>query len=161
VDLSSSKPILHISGARSAFGLRAFQVTVYTLRSRSTINWPFNSRNYSIQGSGSVPLLSFGSRFFLWIFRDKILTNLNMILQFNLRFGATLHIECDFAMVLTYVFLQGRVSTSRQDEYYWRLLERNSGTLGNYSWKLQDYSETSWSTFQPRGGSSTIREFSL
>jgi hypothetical protein len=36
---------------------------------------------------------------------------------------------------------------------------KNSGTLGNYSRRLQDYSKISWSTFQPRDVSSTLEDF--
>jgi hypothetical protein len=38
---------------------------------------------------------------------------------------------------------------------------KNSGTLGNYSRRLQDYSRISWSTFQPRDASSTLEVFWL
>jgi hypothetical protein len=41
------------------------------------------------------------------------------------------------------------------------LREKNSGTLGNYSRRLQDYSRISWSTFQPRDDSSTLEHFRL
>jgi hypothetical protein len=41
------------------------------------------------------------------------------------------------------------------------LQEENSWTLGNYSRRLQDYSEISWSTFQPRDASSTLEDFWL
>jgi hypothetical protein len=33
--------------------------------------------------------------------------------------------------------------------------------LGDYSRRLQDYSRISWSTFQPRGASSTLEDFWL
>jgi hypothetical protein len=39
------------------------------------------------------------------------------------------------------------------------LQEENSRMLGNYSRRLQDYSEISWSTFQPRDASSTLEDF--
>jgi hypothetical protein len=41
------------------------------------------------------------------------------------------------------------------------LQEKNSRTLGNYSRRLQDYSEISWSTFQPQDASSTLEVFCL
>jgi hypothetical protein len=41
------------------------------------------------------------------------------------------------------------------------LQEENSRTLGNYSRRLQDYSEISWSTFQPQDASSTLEHFGL
>jgi hypothetical protein len=39
------------------------------------------------------------------------------------------------------------------------LQEESSRTLGNYSKRLQDYSEISWSTFQPQDASSTLEDF--
>jgi hypothetical protein len=41
------------------------------------------------------------------------------------------------------------------------LQEKNSGTPGNYSRRLQDYSRISWSTFQPRDVSSALEDFWL
>jgi hypothetical protein len=41
------------------------------------------------------------------------------------------------------------------------LQEENSGTLGNYSRRLQDYSRISWSTFQPRDASSILEDIWL
>jgi predicted ATP-grasp superfamily ATP-dependent carboligase len=41
------------------------------------------------------------------------------------------------------------------------LQEKNSGTLENYSRRLQGYSRISWSTFQPRDASSTLEDFWL
>jgi hypothetical protein len=41
------------------------------------------------------------------------------------------------------------------------LQQENSRMLGNYSRRLQDYSEISWSTFQPRDASSTLEDFWL
>jgi hypothetical protein len=41
------------------------------------------------------------------------------------------------------------------------LQEQNSGTLGNYSKRLQDYSRIRWSTFQPQDDSSTLEDFWL
>jgi hypothetical protein len=41
------------------------------------------------------------------------------------------------------------------------LQEKNTGTLGNYSRILQDYSRISWSTFQPWDDSSTLEDFWL
>jgi hypothetical protein len=51
------------------------------------------------------------------------------------------------------------VPLSRWREYYWRLQEENSRTLGDYSRRLQDYSLISWSTFQPRDASSILEGF--
>jgi hypothetical protein len=41
------------------------------------------------------------------------------------------------------------------------LQEENSRTLGNYSRRRQDYSRTSWSTFQPQNASSILEDFWL
>jgi hypothetical protein len=41
------------------------------------------------------------------------------------------------------------------------LREKHSGTLGNYSRRLQDYSKISWSTFQRRDDSSILEDFRL
>jgi hypothetical protein len=64
--------------------------------------------------------------------------------------------ECDFAIALPYQpRLQGNTGIV---EY---LQEQNSGTLGNYSRRLQDYSRISWSTFQPRDASNILEDFRL
>jgi hypothetical protein len=64
--------------------------------------------------------------------------------------------ECDFAIALPYKpRLQD--NTGIVDD----LQEQNSRTLRNYSRRLQDYSNISWSTFQPRDASSTIEDFRL
>jgi hypothetical protein len=50
--------------------------------------------------------------------------------------------ECDFAITLPYQLrFQGETGIVED------LREQNSRTLGNYSRRLQDYSEISWSTF--------------
>jgi hypothetical protein len=64
--------------------------------------------------------------------------------------------ECDSSNRIFHM-----VSSSRQNEYYEDLQEKNSRTLGNYSSRLQDYSRISWSTFQPRDASSTLEDFWL
>jgi hypothetical protein len=51
--------------------------------------------------------------------------------------------------------LQDRASTIED------LQKKNSRTLGNYSRRLQDYSQISWSTFQPRDASSILEGFWL
>jgi hypothetical protein len=64
--------------------------------------------------------------------------------------------ECDFAIALRYQ-LRLQVNTGIVED----LREWNSGTLGNYSRRLQDYSKISWSTFQPRDASNTLEDFRL
>jgi hypothetical protein len=39
------------------------------------------------------------------------------------------------------------------------LQDHNSGTLGDYSRRLRDFSKISWSTFQPRDASSILEDF--
>jgi hypothetical protein len=64
--------------------------------------------------------------------------------------------ECDFAIALPYKFrLQDNASIVEDHQ------EGNSGMLGNYSRRLQDYSRINWSTFQPRDASSIIEDFRL
>jgi hypothetical protein len=64
--------------------------------------------------------------------------------------------ECDFAIALPYQ-LRLQDNTGIVED----LQEQNSRTLGNYSRRLQDYSEISWSTFQPQDASSTLEDFRL
>jgi hypothetical protein len=62
--------------------------------------------------------------------------------------------ECDFAITLPYqIRLQDNTGIVEH------LREKNSRTLGNYSRRLQDYSEISWSTFQPRDASNILEVF--
>jgi hypothetical protein len=64
--------------------------------------------------------------------------------------------ECDFAIILPYqIWLQDNTGIVED------LREQNSRTLGNYSRRLQDYSEISWSTFQPRDASNILEDFRL
>jgi hypothetical protein len=64
--------------------------------------------------------------------------------------------ECNFAIALPYKLrLQNNMSIVED------LQEQNSRTLGDYSRRLQDYSNISWSTFQPRDASSILEDFRL
>jgi hypothetical protein len=64
--------------------------------------------------------------------------------------------ECDFAIALPYkLWLQH--NTSIVEDFQ----EQNSRTLGDYSRRLQDYSNISWSTFQRRDASSILEDFQL
>jgi hypothetical protein len=64
--------------------------------------------------------------------------------------------ECDFAIALPYQLrLQDNMGIVED------LQEQNSRTLGNYSRRLQDYSEISWSTLKPRDASSVLEDFRL
>jgi hypothetical protein len=53
------------------------------------------------------------------------------------------------------VFHQDNTSTIED------LLEKHSGTLRDYSRRLEDYSKISWSNFQPRDDSSILEDFRL
>jgi hypothetical protein len=64
--------------------------------------------------------------------------------------------ECDFAIVLPYQ-LRLQDNTGIVED----LQEQNSRTLGDYSRRLRDYSENSWSTFQPRDASNILEDFRL
>jgi hypothetical protein len=64
--------------------------------------------------------------------------------------------ECDFEIALPYqIRLQDNTGIVED------LREQNSRTLGNYSRRLQDYSEISWSTFQPRNALNILEDFRL
>jgi hypothetical protein len=64
--------------------------------------------------------------------------------------------ECDFAIALPYTFrLQDSMGIVEDFQ------EQNSRTLQNYLRRLQDYSEISWSTFQPRDTSNILKDFRL
>jgi hypothetical protein len=64
--------------------------------------------------------------------------------------------ECDFAIALPYkLWLQDNTVIVED------LQEQNSRTLGDYSRRLWDYSNISWSTFQPRDTSITLEDFRL
>jgi hypothetical protein len=114
-------------------------------------------RKYSIQSSGAMCHVSFG---FFSGFCGIILPELQIDPQpestTQPKAGGLLHMECDFAIALPYKFrLQDNVSIVED------LQEQNSGTLGNYSRRLQDYSRISWNTFQPRDASSILEDFWL
>jgi hypothetical protein len=64
--------------------------------------------------------------------------------------------ECDFAIALPYK-LRLQDNTSIVED----LQGQNSRTLGDYSRRLQDYSRTSWSTFQPRDASNILEDIRL
>jgi hypothetical protein len=53
------------------------------------------------------------------------------------------------------------VSSSRQSEYYWRPSREELEDAWNCSRRLLDYSQISWSTFQPRDASSILENFRL
>jgi hypothetical protein len=64
--------------------------------------------------------------------------------------------ECDFAITLPYKLRFQDYTGIVED-----LQEQNSRTLGDYSRRLRDYSNISWSTFQPQDASSILEDFRL
>jgi hypothetical protein len=64
--------------------------------------------------------------------------------------------ECDFAIALPYQLRLQRNTGIVED-----LQEQNSGTFGNFSRRLQDYSKISWSTIQPLDASNILEDFRL
>jgi hypothetical protein len=114
-------------------------------------------RKYSTQGSGAPFHVSFG--FFLRIF-GIFLQELQMDPQpestTQPKARGLLHMECDFAIALPYK-LRIRDNTGIVED----LQEQHSRTLGGYSRRLQNYSDISWSTFQPRDASSILEDFRL
>jgi hypothetical protein len=117
------------------------------LRTHSTFKMTLQfERKYSTQGSGVPCHVSFS---FFSGFCGIILSELQIDPQSESttqhKARGLLHMECDFAIALSYKFrLQENMSIVED------LQGRNSRTLGNYSRRLQDYSRISWSTFQPR-----------
>jgi hypothetical protein len=112
---------------------------------------------YSTQGSGAPCHVSFG---FFSGFWGIILSELQIDPQpestTQPKARGLLHMECDFAIALPYQ-LRLQDNTGIVED----LQEQNSRTLGNYSRRLQDYSEISWSTFQPRMLQIFLRTFDL
>jgi hypothetical protein len=112
-------------------------------------------RKYSTQGSGAPCHVFFG--FFSGFFRI-LLPKLQMDPQLESttqpKARGLLHMECDFAIALPYQFrLQDNMGIVED------LQERHSKTLGTYSRRLQDCSDVSWSTFQPRDALTTLDDF--
>jgi hypothetical protein len=112
---------------------------------------------YSTQGSGAPCHVSFG---FFSGFCGIILPELQIDPQpestTQPKVRGLLHMECDFAIALPYK-LRLQDNTSIVED----LQGKNSRTLGDYSRRLQDYSNISWSTFQHRDASSVLEDFRL
>jgi hypothetical protein len=115
-------------------------------------------RKYSTQGSRAPCHVSFG--FFSGFYRI-ILAKLQIDPQLEsvIRPKARgLHSIWNVILRIAFsiwFLLQDRAGTIED------LQEKNSTTLGNYSRRLQDYSQISLSTFQPRDASSTPEDFWL
>jgi hypothetical protein len=100
-------------------------------------------RKYSTQGSGALYHVSFGffSGFF-GIFLQELQMDPQPESMTQPKARGLLHMEWDFAIALPYkIRLQDNTSIVED------LQEQNSRTLGDYSRRLQDYSNISWSTF--------------
>jgi hypothetical protein len=115
-------------------------------------------RKYSTQGSGALCHVSFG---FFSGFCGIILAEFqnDPHLESTIRPKARgLHSIWNAILRIAFsiwFLLQDKASIIED------LREENSRALGNYSRRLQDYSEISWSTFQPRDASSTLEDFCL
>jgi hypothetical protein len=115
-------------------------------------------RKYSTQGSGAPCHVSFG---FFSGFCGIILAELQIDpqLECTIRPKARgLHSIWNAILGIAFsiwFLLQDQASIIED------LQEENSRTLGNYSRRLQDYSEISWSTFESRDASSTLEDFWL
>jgi hypothetical protein len=115
-------------------------------------------RKYSTQGSGASCHVSFG--FFSGFFGISLAElQIDPQLESTIRFKAQgLHSIWNAILRIAFsiwFLLQDNASTIED------LQEKNSGTLGNYSRRLQDYSRINWSTFQPRDASSILEDFWL
>jgi hypothetical protein len=128
--------------------------TLEQLRTHSTIKMTLQfERKYSTQGSGVPCHVSFS---FFSGFCEIILAGFQIDpqLESTIRPKARgLHSIWNAILRITFsiwFLLQDKASIIEG------LQEENSRTLGNYSRRLQDYSEISWSTFQPRDASSTL-----
>jgi hypothetical protein len=114
-------------------------------------------RKYSTQGSVALCHVSFG---FFSGFCGIILPELQIDPQpestTQPKARGQLHMECDFAIALPYQLRLQRNTGIVED-----LQEQNSGTFGNFSRRLQDYSKISWSTIQPLDASNILEDFRL
>jgi hypothetical protein len=129
------------------------------LRTHSTIKMTLQlERKYSTQISGAPCHVSFG---FFSAFYGTILAELQIEPQHESTIRPKAHVlHSIWNVILQIAFsiwflLQDRASIIED------LQEKNSRTLGNYSRRLQDYSQISWSTFQPQDASSTFEDFWL
>jgi hypothetical protein len=149
-----------ISGARlHPLAFLGSDKTQEQLRTHSTIKMTLQfERKYSTQGSGAPCHVSFG---FFSGFYGIILAKLQIDPQLEsaIRTKARgLHSIWNAILQIAFsiwFLLQDRASTIDD------LQEKNSRTLGNYSRRLQDYSQISWSTFHPRDASSILEDLWL
>jgi hypothetical protein len=115
-------------------------------------------KKYSTQGSGAPCHVSFGFFSGFWgiiLAEHQIDPHLESTIQPKAR---GLHSIWNAILRITFsicFLLQEKASIIEN------LQEENSRTLGNYSRRLQDYSNIIWSTFQPRDASSTLKDFWL
>jgi hypothetical protein len=114
-------------------------------------------RKYSTQGSGAPCHVSFS--FFSGFF-GIILPELQMDPQpestTQPKARGLLHMECDFCNRISISAL-----ASRQHGYCSRPSRAALEDTWDYSRRLQDYSNISWSTFQPRDASNILGDFWL
>jgi hypothetical protein len=128
-------------------------------RTHSTVKMTLQfERKYSTQGSGAPCHVSFG--FFSGFYGISLAElQIDPQLESTIRPKARgLHSIWNAILRITFsiwFLLQDNASIIED------LQQENSGMLGNYSRRLQDYSRISWSTFQPRDASSILEDFGL
>ena len=129
------------------------------LRTHSTVKMTLQfERKYSTQGSGAPCHVSFG--FFSGFFGIRLAElQIDPQLESAIRPKARgLHSIWNAILRIAFsIWFLHQDNTSTIED----LREKHSGTLGNYSRRLQDYSKISWSTFQPRDDSSILEDFRL
>jgi hypothetical protein len=114
-------------------------------------------RKYLTQGSGAPCHVSFGffSGFF-GIFLPKLQMDPQPESTTQPKAQGLLHMECDFVIALPYQLrLQDNMGI------FWRPSRAALEDAWDYSRRLQDCSNISWSTFQPRDALTTLEDFSL
>jgi hypothetical protein len=114
-------------------------------------------RKYLTQGSGAPCHVSFGffSGFF-GIFLPKLQMDPQPESTTQPKAQGLLHMECDFVIALPY-----QLRLQDNTGIFWRPSRAALEDAWDYSRRLQDCSNISWSTFQPRDASTTLEDFSF
>jgi hypothetical protein len=114
-------------------------------------------RKYSTQGSGAPCHASFGFFFgFFGIFLSKLQMDPQPESTTQPKARGLLHMECDFAIALPYLFWLQDNSGIVED-----LQGQHSRMLGTTREDFKIAQTFSWSTFQPRDASTTLEDFRL
>jgi hypothetical protein len=114
-------------------------------------------RKYLTQGSGAPCHVSFGffSGFF-GIFLPKLQMDPQPESTTQPKAQGLLHMECDFVIALPY-----QLRLQDNTGIFWRPSRAALEDAWDYSRRLQDCSNISCSTFQPRDASTTLEDFSF